>query len=462
VTTSDPSRTATDATGDDVAGDTGERDDSSEVRTSRLGASYYKLFTGTVVSNMGDGMATIAYPWLATAVTRDPILVALVAVAQRLPWLLFTLPAGVITDRVDRRRAMLTMDVLRGVLTLVVAFAVLRAQASLPGPDELDEVTGTRWGLFLVVLTATLLLGMAEVLRDNANQTIMPNIVRSDQLEKANGRVWSIEGVMNLFVGPPLGSLLLLVAFSLPFFVDAGTFFLAAAMVFLIPGSFRAEREETAPKLTFRQEMGEGVRWLMAHPLLRPMAIILGLMNGASMIWTATIVLYAQEVLGVGPLLFTVMFFGMAVGGFVGGNVASWVSHRLGSGTCLGLTLLGSAVVFAVVGFVSWWPVVLVVMGVTALLGMLWNVITVSLRQTIIPPRLLGRVNSVYRFFAWGMMPVGAAVGGLLVWFLEPQVGREWALRSTWFASAVVYFGLYIFGRAKLTTDKIEAARAAV
>jgi hypothetical protein len=151
----------------------------------------------------------------------------------------------------------------------------------------------------------------------------------------------------------------------------------------------------------------------------------------------------------------------MAVGGFVGGNVASWVSQRLGSGTCLGLTLLGSAVVFAVVGFVSWWPVVLVVMGVTALLGMLWNVITVSLRQTIIPSRLLGRVNSVYRFFAWGMMPVGAAFGGLLVWFLEPQVGREWALRSTWFASAVVYFGLYIFGRAKLTTDKIEAARAA-
>ena len=186
----------------------------TEVSRQRgLGANYYKLFTGTVVSNLGDGMATIAYPWLASAVTRNPILVAMVAVAQRLPWLVFTLPAGVITDRVDRRRAMVTMDVLRGCLTLFVAFAVLREQDALPGPSELDTVTGTRTGLLAIVLLATLLLGMAEVLRDNSNQTIMPDIVRPDQLEKANGRIWSIEGVTNMFIGPPLGSLLLLVAF---------------------------------------------------------------------------------------------------------------------------------------------------------------------------------------------------------------------------------------------------------
>ncbi|MEZ5297075.1 MAG: MFS transporter [Ilumatobacteraceae bacterium] len=388
----------------------------ADAPSNRLGASYYKLFTGTVVSNLGDGIGTIAYPWLASAVTRNPILVALVAVAQRLPWLLFTLPAGVITDRVDRRRAMVSMDVLRGILTLFVAFAVLRDQGALPGPDELDLVTGTNTGLFLIVLSATLMLGMAEVLRDNANQTIMPNIVRPDQLEKANGRVWSIEGIMNLFVGPPLGSLLILVAFSLPFFVDSATFFVAAAMVFLIPGSFRAEREPDEQPQSFRQELGEGVRWLMGHSLLRPMAIILGLMNGASMITGSVMVLFAQEVLGIGPFLFTVMFFGMAIGGFVGGNVASTISTRLGRGTCLALTLLGTAAASLLIFVLPYWPVVMVTMGLVALLGILWNVITVSLRQTIIPPRLLGRVNSVYRFFAWGMMPIGAAVGGVLVW----------------------------------------------
>lgn len=427
----------------------------------RLGSSYYKLFAGTVVSNLGDGMATVAYPWLASALTRNPILVALVAVAQRLPWLLFTLPAGVITDRVDRRRAMISMDILRGIITMVVAFAVLDSQGVLPGPDEVDRVTGTNTGLFLLVLGATLLLGMAEVLRDNSNQTILPNIVQPHQLEKANGRIWSVEGVMNTFAGPPLGSLLLLVAFSIPFFVDAATFFVAAALVALIPGTFRAKRDADVPRQAFKQELAEGVRWLMAHPLLRPMAIILGLMNGAGMIWGSTIVLFAQEVLDVGPFLFTVLFFGGAIGGLVGGNIAPAVSRRLGSGTSLALTLGGMVLIPVAIGLFAYWPVVLVLFTVEALLGILWNVITVSLRQTIIPEHLLGRVNSVYRFFAWGMLPIGAAFGGVLVWVVERQVDREFALRSTWFVSAAVMAGLFVFGRSKLTTEKIEAARAA-
>jgi MFS family permease len=356
---------------------------------------------------------------------------------------------------------MVLMDVLRGLLTLLVAFAVLGSQGDLPGPDELDQVVGTRTGLFLIVLAATLLLGMAEVLRDNSNQTILPNIVKPHQLEKANGRIWSIEGVMNTFAGPPLGSLLLLAAFSLPFFIDAGTFFVAATMVFLIPGTFRAERDGAAPRQAFKEELSEGVRWLMGHPLLRPMAIILGLMNGAGMITGAVIVLFAQEVLHIGPLLFTIMFFGAAIGGLVGGNIAPAVSKRLGSGTSLTLTLGGTTIGMLIVGFFPKWPVVFVVFAFVSLLGILWNVITVSLRQTIIPAHLLGRVNSVYRFFAWGMMPIGAAIGGALVWVMERQVDREWALRSTWFASAAIHAGLFVFGRAKLTTDKIEAARTA-
>ncbi len=157
----------------------------------RLGPSYHKLFTSTVISNVGDGMSTIAYPWLASAITRNPILISLVVLVQRLPWLVFTLPAGVITDRVDRKRAMVTADFIRFGLTLVVALAVLSKQSGLPGPDELAGVRGTETGLYVVVLLATLLLGTAEVLRDNCGQTFMPAIVEHDQLEVANGRMWS-------------------------------------------------------------------------------------------------------------------------------------------------------------------------------------------------------------------------------------------------------------------------------
>lgn len=428
---------------------------------TRLGASYYKLLGATTISNLGDGMAQVAYPWLASAVTRNPILVALVAVAQRLPWLVFTLPAGVITDRVDRRRAMVLMDVLRGSLLLVVAFAVLGQQDVLPGPDELDLVTSTNTGLYAVVIVATLLAGMAEVLRDNSGQTIMPNIVAAKHLEKANGRMWSVEMVANTFAGPPLGSLLLLAAFSVPFFVNSATFFAAAALVFLIPGMFRAERDPDAEPTGFRQELAEGVRWLWGHELLRPMAIILGLMNMADMISTATFVLYAQEVIDVGPFLFSVIGFGGAIGGIVGGQYASRVSARLGSGNALALTLAAGTIVPALIGVFAFWPIVLVLFGMLTFWGLVWNVITVSLRQTIIPPRLLGRVNSVYRFFAWGMMPVGAALGGLIVYVVDRVADRELALRWTWFANAIVHAGLFWFGRARLTTAKIEAARAA-
>ena len=107
----------------------------------RLGGNYRKLYLATAASNIGDGMAAIAYPWLATAITRNPVLVALVAAAQRLPWLLFTLPAGVITDRVDRKRAMVLMDVLRFGFTLLIAFAVRAEQgtvAALPAPLRTD------------------------------------------------------------------------------------------------------------------------------------------------------------------------------------------------------------------------------------------------------------------------------------------------------------------------------------
>ena len=119
---------------------------------SGSGASYWKLFTASLISNTGDGMGLIAYPWLASAVTRNPLLIGLVSVANRLPWLVFSLPAGVITDRVDRRVTMVVCDTLRAGLTVVVALVVLAARGSLPGVDQLDSVHTTRPAIYAVLL----------------------------------------------------------------------------------------------------------------------------------------------------------------------------------------------------------------------------------------------------------------------------------------------------------------------
>jgi MFS family permease len=175
-----------------------------------LGANYWKLWTASVTSNLGDGVAGIAYPWLASAVTRNAMLIALIAIAQRIPWLIFTLPAGVITDRVDRRKIMTSTSVFRTILTLGVAAVVFLNQDALPSPSDVasGSIGEPNTFVYATLLVSALLFGFAEVLYDNAAQTILPAIVEPEGLEKANSRLWGAEMVMNQFVGPPLGSLL--------------------------------------------------------------------------------------------------------------------------------------------------------------------------------------------------------------------------------------------------------------
>ncbi len=427
----------------------------------KLGASYAKLWTASVVSNLGDGIAAIAYPWLASAVTRDPVLIALIAVAQRLPWLVFTLPAGVITDRIDRRKIMVAMDVVRTVITLGVAVAVVAAESRLPRPDQIAGGIDipTDAALYTVLLVASLLFGFAEVLRDNAAQTILPAIVEPEGLERANGRLWGAEMVANSFAGPPLGSFLIGIMFALPFFVDAGTFAVAAGLVFLIQGDFRTNQGEAQGKVEWRKEISEGFRWLWRHPLLKPMAIILGIMNGLGSITFATIVLFSQEVLDVDSFAFALLMTGGAVGGIIGSVTAPKISERLGSGTSLYFTLIGGGLTSLIIGLSSLWPIAWLMFVAFTFAAVLWNVITVSLRQTIIPDQLLGRVNSVYRFFAWGMMPIGLAIGGFVVSGTESVASRELALRMPWFVTAASYLVLFVYAAPKLTTDKIESAR---
>ena len=436
---------------------------------ARLGANYRKLFIGSAITNLGDGVGTVAYPWLASAVTRSPVLITLVAFAQRLPWLVFTLPAGVITDRVDRRRTMILMDACRGVITAGLAVGVALRAHALPAPGKVADVVGTETSLYLLVLTATLLLGFAEVLRDNSAQTLMPSLVDASLLEKANGRLWSVESVTNTFAGPPLGALLVGLAFAAPIVFDAASFFGAAALVVLIPGTFRAKRGEPAGGVTtaavadpsWRAELREGLGWLWHHPLLRPMAIILGLGNMAGMVSGSLLVLFVQEVLREGATVFAIIGMGGAVGAVVAGACASRISKLLGSGTCLAITLAGSAVIGPVIGLARWWPLVFAMFAIEALLATLWDVITVSLRQAIIPSHLLGRVNSVYRFFAWGMIPIGALLGGITVAVVDSFTTRQAALRAVWFVGGAIHLVIFVFGRRLLTTERIEAARVA-
>ena len=431
---------------------------------TKLGASYWKLWSATGISNLGDGIVSIAYPWLASAVTRSPLLIALSVVVSRLPWLIFTLHAGVITDRFNRKRIIVAMDSARGLLTIAVGFFVYLERDSLPSLNELTSLTDleTNYTLYSVILITAFLFGLAEVLRDNSAQTLMPAVVEDKDLEKANGRMWSAESLTNSFIGPPLGSFMIAIAIFLPFFVDAVTFFIAAALIASMKPTVKSFAPEAKSEpINFKAEIKEGFSWLWSHTLLRPMAIILGLINGIAALTGAVFILFAQEVLDTTVFIFAVLGTAAAVGGILGGLLGPKVSEKIGSGRSLALALFAMPLCTLLIGFTSQWQVVWLLVAVSTFTGVLWNVVTVSLRQSLIPSNLLGRVNSVYRFFAWGTIPIGTLLGGGLVALLEGPFGREMAFRSVYFVGAALGFVLFLYAIRVLTTKAIDEARAA-
>ncbi len=431
-----------------------------------LGANYRKLFAAATATNLGDGLMTVALVWLASAITRDALLIALVGVAGRLPWLLFSLPAGVISDRFDRRKLVAWMDLCRLVVVAALGLVVLRYQAELPTPEQLaagaDEPAS---GPLLVaaLCIASLLLGCAEVLRDNTAQSLMPSLVERDRLEQANGRMWAAETTMNSFVGPPLGGVLVAVGLALPFLVNAGLLAVSAAMVFALVGTFSAREADDAPsgRIDWRVEIAEGFGWLWRNRLIRTLAILLGLLNLLSNLAFVTLVLFVQEVLGLYEgWQFGLVTTGFAVGAVIGSLTAERITARLSPGTALLVSIVGMGVSMLIMGLV---PVAVVfwLCGVAeGVFVVLWNVITVSLRQRLVPDRLLGRVNSVYRFFGWGTIAIGTLLGGLLVSLGETTMSRDWALRAVFLLAGVGHLALIGYARARTSTAQIRAAEA--
>lgn len=370
-----------------------------------LGASYWKLWTSSGLSNLADGVFKIALPLMAIQLTQSPTLIAGLSVAATLPWLVFALTAGALADRLDRRKIMLWANVSRGILPAVLAAVIL-----------LDF--GSIWALYVVAL----IVGVAETLYDTSAQSIMPQVVDRDQLSRANGRLYAVELTANQFVGPPLGGLLVAIGVVAGLAVPAALWFAAVGGLLLVPGAFRMERKQTT---TLRFDIGEGLRFLWDQKILRTLAVMTGVFNFASSGAFAVLVLFA-----VGPasdMKLSEVGFGLllttsALGAFAGSFISEWAEARLGRSKSLTLAVLGVALFVGAPAMTDNPYILGPIFFVGGILTVLWNVITVSLRQRITPNRLLGRVNSVYRLLAWGTMPLGAAAGGVLAQWLGLQV----------------------------------------
>jgi MFS family permease len=368
---------------------------------SRLSRDYWRLWWANAISSTGDGAFVAALPLLAVTITRDPRLVSVVTAATYLPWLLLSLPAGAVVDRYDRATLMWRAQAVQAAVVTIIAVLVVTHQASIE-----------------VLAAGGLLLGSAEVIFSNAAQSILPALVPPELLPKANGSQQVSLTVGESFLGPPAGSLLFAAAAVLPFGLDAASFAGSAALLARLPRTGHvaenAENGENAKHPPIRAQIAEGLHWLARHRLLRVIAVLLGIYNFANQMGQAVLVLLATQTLHVSTRGYGLLLAASAVGSVIGGLVNPILTRRIGMLPSLVLPALVSAAAFVGIGLAPGPLVVAALLASQGFSAAMWNVVTVSLRQRVVPGHLLGRVNSVYRMLGWGLMPLGALVGGFV------------------------------------------------
>ncbi len=415
-----------------------------------LGGRYARLWTASTLSAVGDGMSLTAAPLLAYTLTDDPRLVAGVTTALTLPYVLFGLPAGVLVDRVDLLRAMRGIDLFRGLLLLTLAVAV-----------ALDR------GNLLVLYICFFLIGTCETFFRNASQVIVPSVVPRKLLVDANGRLLAAQTAGNEFVGPLLGSVLFAIAAAVPFGIDAASFLLSALLLSSLLGVRSAKpstRRTGGPSTSERPadlpaapgsgvdsagpvsatrpgllaDMTTGARWLLRDRLLRGLALAAGGINLVLTAGLAVMVVHAHTVLGLGSIGYGLLLACQAVGAVFAARLAPRLVRRLGDEQALVCVAATMAAANVAVWLVPVGTGVGLALAAAACAGVTWDVVVVALRQTRIPRPLQGRVNSVYRLVAWGAMPVGAALGGLLsTAFGTPSVFAAGAVLMTMIAACL-------------------------
>ncbi|WP_406630941.1 MFS transporter [Amycolatopsis sp. WGS_07] len=362
-------------------------------RDSKLPAAYWRLWWASAVDNVGDGVFSAAVPLLTVTLTRDPVLVSVVSAATYLPWLLLSLPAGAVVDRCERVGLLWRSQVVQAAIVGAVAVLIWLGRIDIAG---------------LAVMGFG--LSACEVVFSSASLAVLPDLVSEAQLHRANGSQYAIANAGQLFIGPPIGSVLFAVAAAVPFGVDAASFAVSAVLLATLPR--RPLPRTVQPPI--RVAVAEGVRWLGRHRLLRTLAALLAVNTFCYQLGNVTVVLLATQTLHVGGRGCGVLLAGAAAGSVLGGMVNARIVARIGAVPALASALIANVVIFGLIGLSPNAVVLGVLLGINGFATTVWSVVTVSLRQLVVPADLRGRVHSVYRMLGWGLMPLGSLAGGLV------------------------------------------------
>ncbi len=389
--------------------------------------NFRALFASAAATNLGDGVMAVAVPWLATLLASDPLLNGVGAMARTLPWVLFALTAGVITDRHDHRRMLFAADCTRVVIALAL---LLLALAASPGTLPV-----------LVMAGLSFLLGSAEVLRDNTAQTFLPSVVDKSQLEAANGALWSTEQLAGQFVGPPLAGLLIGLSIALPFGLHAG---LLVTGILLVLSMRLPRRAAAASPMPMLASLKEGMGWLWQNLMLRRLALILGGFNFIGYGFWAVFVLYGQRVLGLDAFGYGMVLTLVACGGLTATLIGPRILRHISPTQAILFGMFVFPLTSAALALQAPFWLLSVLLVIDGFAGMLWNIAQVSYRQRHIPAPLLGRVNSAFRFLGTGPAAFGSFTFGALIAWAAP-LGTVEAVLVPYAVAAVIGSALAVY-----------------
>lgn len=380
------------------------------VLPARLGTGFRWLVGSSWVTNLGDGMLIAAAPLLVASQTRNPLLVSSAMFALQVPWLVFGLVAGALADRLDRRRVIMAANVVRG-LVLAVLFAVIAT-----GRVNIAIVLGT----FVA-------LGTAEVFVDATAGTLTPMLVDKRDLGIANSRLMAGMITGNQLVGPAIGALLFTVGMVYPFAVTVVCIAVGVLLVSRIGTPPGAVREHVDTHV--RQDIADGVRWLMGNPPVRTLAIIIVVFNVTWAAPWAVLVLWALERVGISEAGFGLLTTASALGGLLATFSYGWLERGVPLARLMRTVLLCEVLFHLAMALTTSAWAAYPLMFFFGAYAFVWGTLSQSVRQRAVPSELQGRVGSVYMICVMGGMLVGSLLGGL--------IAGAWGLTAPWWFAFV-------------------------
>ena len=365
------------------------------VAPARLGPRFRWLLASSWTSNLGDGIALAAGPLLVASETRSPVLVSMAVLLQQLPWLLFGLYAGAIADRVDRLRLVVVANLLRAVVLIALGATIITGVVNIA-----------------VVLGALFLIGAAEVFVDTAAGTLMPMLVHKRDLGVGQARLQTGFITLNQLAGAPIGAALFAMGRAAPFGVQVVTVLLASVLVMRIalpPGPVR-----DADGRHVRRDIAEGVRWLLDHPPIRTLALVIVTFNVTWAAAWSVLVLYSLDVLDMGPVGYGLLTTAAALGGLASTPWFGWLEKRVPLATLMRTCLVLEVLMHLALALTREAWVAMVILFGFGMYAFIWGALSAAVRQRSVPTEFQGRVGSVYGVGVYGGIVVGAGLGGLI------------------------------------------------